>query len=1109
MTESRTEPTLTPVDFDPFADGELTTTAPTTAAQAEIWVSSQMGDDASCAYNESVTLFFSGRLDVDAMRGALARVVERHEALRTSISRDGKLLCIAASAPPVLEVVDLSSLGADERTARFAALLRATADKPFDLEHGPLFLAQLVRFGAEEHRLVLTAHHIVCDGWSFAVVFQDLGVLYSAAVQRRAPELKEAHDFSAYARAERAAEGTSDDVEAWWLERFAGELPVLDLPADRPRPPLRSYDADRVDHTLEAELVRALKKVGGRAGASFFVTLLAGFSAFLHRLTGDRDLVIGIPAAGQAAVGKEMLVGHCANLLPLRISVDPAQTFVEHLKGVRKVVLDAYDHQRYTFGRMLSGLSIPRDPSRMPLVSVLFNLDVGVEGGGLRFEGLEASYQANPRTKENFELFVNAVESTGGSSPGAGSPGSLVLETQFSTSLFDAVSVRSRLEGYEALLRTVAAGREGKIGELPVLSDAERKALLVDHNATQVALPTGATVHGLFAEQARRAPDKLAVRAGAESVTYAELAKRAHRIARRLQKSGVGPGSLVGLCVERGVDMVAAMLGILETGAAYVPMDQDYPRARLAHMLQDSGARVVVTEAAVEDAVPLPGARSPAEPRGYAELIHVDGDEVRGADATPLDVRVDAESRAYVIYTSGSTGLPKGVAVPHRAVVNFLQSMRRRPGLVEADVLYAVTTLSFDIAGLEIFLPLTTGATLVVGSREVASDGYQLAAALEEAQATVMQATPATWRLLVAAGWDGGGTRSPKLKVLCGGEALPPELARALVERAASVWNMYGPTETTIWSTCHPLTAADPRPLIGRPIDNTTVYVLDAAMQPVPPGAPGELYIGGSGVALGYLNRPELSAERFVPDPFGAQGAVGTGKLYRTGDVVRWLPSGELEFFRRNDAQVKVRGYRIELGEIEAVMAEHPAVAEAAAVLAEERPGDVRVVGYVVLRPGEEATVTELRKHLRKKLPDYMIPNAVVDLPEMPRTPNGKVDRNALKARSLEGGGRRPVAETVSPRTDSEKLLAELWQSLLKVERVGALDNFYELGGDSLLSMDVVVKLQEKAGVRIGPRVLLLESLENVARTLDDKRREQPVDAARAGAGAASRVARG
>jgi amino acid adenylation domain-containing protein len=1098
VTESRTSDTvLTPVDFDPFAGGELATVAPTTAAQAEIWVSSQMGDDASCAYNESVTLFFIGRLDVEALRGALERVVARHEALRTTISRDGKLLCIAASSSPRLEIIDLSSMAAAEKEARFAAVLRDVAEQPFDLEHGPLFVAQLVRFTPEEHRLVLTAHHIVCDGWSFAVIFQDLGVLYSAAVQRRAPELKEAHDFSAYARAERAAEGSLDDVEAWWLERFAGELPVLDLPADRPRPPLRSYDADRVDHLLDADLVRALKKVGGRAGASFFVTLLAGFSAFLHRLTGDRDLVIGIPAAGQAAAGKEMLVGHCANLLPLRITVDPGQTFVEHLKGVRKVVLDAYDHQRYTFGRLLSKLSIPRDPSRLPLVSVLFNLDVGVEGGGLRFEGLQASYQANARTKENFELFLNAVESKG----------RLVLETQFSTALFDQASVRSRLEGYEALLRTVVERADGKVGELPVISEAEREILLVDRNATQVALPAGATVHGLFAEQARRLPGKVAVRAGAESVTYAELAKRAHRVARRLQRSGVGPGSLVGLCVERGVDMVAAMLGILETGAAYVPMDQDYPRARLAHMLHDSGARLVVTEAAVEDAVP------PTD----AELVHVDGDEVRGADATPLEVAVDAESPAYVIYTSGSTGLPKGVAVPHRAVVNFLSAMRRRPGLVEADVLYAVTTLSFDIAGLEIFLPLTTGATLVVGTREIASDGYQLAAALEEAQATVMQATPATWRLLVAAGWDGGGARSPKLQVLCGGEALPPELARALVERAASVWNMYGPTETTIWSTCHLLTAADPRPLIGRPIDNTSVYVLDAAMQPVPPGAPGELYIGGCGVALGYLNRPELTAERFVADPFASPGGAGSGKLYRTGDVVRWLATGELEFFRRNDAQVKVRGYRIELGEIEAVMAEHPAVAEAVAVLAEERPGEVRVVGYVVLRPGEEATVTELRKHLRKKLPDYMIPNAVVDLAEMPRTPNGKVDRNALKARSLEGGARRPAADPVPPRTDTERLLAELWQSLLKVERVGTLDNFYELGGDSLLSMDVVVKLQEHTGVRIGPRILLLESLENVARAVDalrgqqpggQQRREQPVAAARPGAGE-SRVARG
>jgi amino acid adenylation domain-containing protein len=975
---------------------------------------------------------------------ALQDLVARHEALRGTFSADGLTFLVAEDLPLDVPLIDLSALAPADRESRFAELLATEVEQVFDLERGPLVRFRVVRHAGDDHRLVMTAHHIVCDGWSTAVLMKDLGALYS---RRRggAVELPPAEPFSAYARAQAdaatAPERASD--ESFWLERFSVLPADLDLPADRPRPRLKTYASRRVDHLLEATLVDAVKRAGARAGASFFTTLLAGFKALLHRLTQQDDLVVAIPAAGQSVGGHATLVGHCVNTLPLRTPVDGGLQFASLLRAVRTVMLDAYEHQQVTLGALLGRLPLPRDPGRLPLVSVLFNVDQALGPGALRFEGLEADFQSNPRHFENFDLFVNAVEQKAG----------VVLEVQYNSDLFDAETVRRWMGSYEQLLRSASEDPSREVGALDVLTPEDQR-LIAACNATAADYERHARVHELVEEQAGHAPDAPAVSLDGRWLDYGALNGRANRLARELRQRGVRRGTLVGLCMERSPEMLVGLLAILKAGAAYVPLDPSYPADRLAFMVQDSGMPLLVTESPLASRIPASSASMLLLDADAARIAaHADTDLPPEPEAGPEDV-------AYVIYTSGSTGTPKGVLVPHRAVVNFLASVRREPGLAASDTLVAVTTLSFDIAVLELLLPLTVGARIVLASRDVSADGGQLASLLEQTQATVMQATPSTWRLLIASGWSGG----PGFKVICGGEALPPDLAQSLVDRAEAVWNMYGPTETTVWSTVQRLAGRVETVPIGRPLANTQVYVLDPRLRLVPPGVTGELHVGGDGVTRGYLGRPELTSERFLPDPF-----VPGGRLYRTGDLARLRVDGVLEYLGRNDTQVKVRGFRIELGEIERTLAAHPGVRQAVVSAREIAPGDVRLVAYVVPRDGAGPDHDEVRRFLGQALPEYMLPQHVVQMPSFPLTPNGKIDRKALPAPTAASPR---ATEYVEPRTDAERKVARLWQEALGVARLSADDNFFHLGGHSLLASQVLSRLRRDHGVVLSFRTL-------------------------------------
>ena len=1009
-----------------------------TEAQTEIWLASKIGDTASCAFNESTSFDFRGRLQPDALRAAVRSIVRRHEALRTTFEPNGETQIVHPAMEIDVPLLDLSASPADESERALARLLADEACTPFDLERGPLLRMRLVRRAPEHHVLVATAHHLVCDGWSFDVMVRDLCAAYNLACEGR-PDTRPlpGMQISDYARWLEGTKGSAEmqAAEAYWLGRLSRDLPVLELPLDRPRPPAQSYRGSCETRTLDPDLYARVKAVGARSGATLFVTLLSAYAILLYRLTGQREMVIGMLAAGQSAVGSHDLVGHCTHLLPLRLELDPEDSFRRLLAGIKPLVLDAYDRQAVTFGTLVKRLKLKRDPSRPPLVSTLFNIDPALHG--LTFTNLEMEYAANPKCAYQFDLAFNLTADHM----------RLITAGDYATDLFDAATIRRWLGHYQRLIEDAVQDPDRPIRRLAILTAAERHMVLEDWNTTARAVPeTG--VHGLFETQAAATPDAIAVVHGDHTITYRELERRANRLARHLVAIGLKPGDLAGVYMERSIEAVTAILGVLKAGGAYVPLDPAFPADRIAFMLADSAAGIVLTDS-------LQRTDLPATP---ARIVQLDSDWTtieRQPDRPPDGIPASPDELAYVIYTSGSTGKPKGVQIPHRAVVNFLQSMAREPGMSAEDRLLSVTTMSFDIFGLELFLPLTTGARVILADRDDAMDGQRLGELIDLHAVTVMQATPSTWRLLVDSGWSGRSS----LRMLCGGEALPRDLVAPLLELGGELWNLYGPTETTIWSTVFRVRSADEPVLIGRPIANTRTHILDDAFEPVAPGVVGELYIGGLGLARGYLNRPELTAEKFIADPFRPGE-----RLYRTGDLARYRADGRIECLGRIDHQVKLRGFRIELGEIETRLKDIESIRECVAVLREDRSGDRRLIAYYVLREGADATESDLRRHLKTHLPEYMVPQHFVRLPALPLTPNRKIDRKALPAPLAEAGGDRAL---VLPRSDVERDIAAIWEAVLRCGPVGVSQDFFESGGHSLLATQVMSRINRQFDIKL------------------------------------------
>ncbi len=1024
--------------------------APLSFPQQRLWFLDQL-EPGSILYNVTRSVRLRGRLDVEALRRSLEGLVERHEVFRTTFAvvegEPRQRIAERGSIP--LPVTDLSSLSPAEREEAAARVARREEQTPFDLAGGPLLRAQLLRMSEDEHVLVLANHHIVSDAWSAGILFRELGALYGASaggVASPLPPLSIQYaDFAQWQRGADHGQVLSRQL-SYWKARLEGAPHVLDLPADRPRPPVQGFRGARETLTLSASTTAALSAFSQKEGLTLFMSLFAAFNALLSRFTGSEDIVVGSPIAGRTRPEMEGLIGCFLNTLVLRTDVSGDPSFRELTRRVREVALDAFSHADIPFEKLVEELNPDRSLSHTPLFQVMFMLQ-NAPVSDLDMEGLEVEPLPFALSTAKFDLTLSLSPAADG----------MRARAEYDVDLFDGPTIARWLRHFEALLEAALLDPDAPISTLRLLTPDEEHTILFDWNATDAPLPPEGPLSRMFEAQAARTPDAIAAVFESEQMTYGELNARANVIARRLQALGLGRGSLVAISLDRSLAMLASLLGILKAGAAYLPLDPDYPRDRIDFMIGDAPVSGLLTS---RNLVGRFGA--------FAGPVLFAGEEdpagVPTLSGENLPDTPGPEDRAYLIYTSGSTGRPKGVAIPHRALANLIGSMRERPGLSRTDVLLSVTTLSFDIAALELYLPLVTGARLVLVSREVAADAPRLLERIARHRVTTMQATPATWQLLLQGGWQGGAPG----RIFCGGEALSRDLARDLSSRCRELWNFYGPTETTIWSAMHPIGKHIPGASapIGRPIANTRMYVLDPAARPAPIGIPGELFIGGAGVALGYWNRPELTAEKFVPDPFRG----GSECLYRTGDLARHAADGTLEFLGRLDGQVKLRGFRIEPGEIESVLLQHGGVREAAVILGDGPRGDKRLFAWIVPAPGERVDPEVLREFLAGKLPEYMIPSGFVSLERLPLTPNGKVDRRALANRDTPARSER--APSVAPRNETEEALATLWADVLGLESVGVEESFFDLGGHSLLATRLMSRIRERFGIDVPLRGL-------------------------------------
>ena len=1050
----------------PVGSNESSQRFAATEAQLEVWLSSQQSVEANCAYNELSSLLIHGDLNTGHLKLAIQKVIERNAALRSTFSADGQEVIVHDDVNFEFEAHDW--IKSDRRVIPELEqqVVNRLADTPFDLEKGPLLRVVMQRFDSKFHKLTFAAHHAVLDGWSLAVFCRDLGHFYDELCGCDVKPLPPANQYDDYATSMatyfKSDEGQAD--EAFWMSQFSDSIPVLDLPTENRRPNVRGYAAKRYDFELSAKLVDKVRKVGAKQGCSLFNVMLSSFNAYVSRLSGNDDFCVGIPTAGQAAMDQAELIGHCVNTLPLRTKVDTAESFQDYMKQVRSELLDALDHQRYSYGSLLRKLAPPRDPSRPPMVSVSFNVDPVIDTSEMGFEGLEVDVVIESRNFETFDWAVNGVIQK---------DQSVQLQVQYNSDLYSTDSIQFYFAGFAAFLDGVAAKPKSLINQLPMMTIPQRQQVLVDWNETSLDYPLDATLSSEFSRQASETPNDVAVKFGDESLTYAEVETRSNQIARFLQSNDVEAGDLVGICVERSERMLVYLYGILKSGAGYVPLDPAYPSDRLQYMCEHSDLKLVLTESGLKDRVAEFNKPQIEIDDSMQDIEKLDSSPVK-SQATPADI-------CYVIYTSGSTGQPKGVQIPHGAVVNFLYAMQKTPGFTASDSVLAVTTLSFDIAVLELYLPTISGGTVVIMDSQGASDGKQIADSLADHDISLLQATPATWRLMIQAGWVG----KTDLKILCGGEPMPNDLVQPLLDRCAELWNMYGPTETTVWSAAFQIKSSDDPILIGKPIGNTQIYVLDAIGNEVPVGAEGEVFIGGAGVTLGYLNRQDLTDERFVHNRYRNPFVdYVSDRLYKTGDLARYQFDGNIQFLRRNDKQVKVRGFRIELGEIEQNIDLHSAIQQNVVIVREDTPGDTRLVAYYVARPNTSLSANELREHVRKSVPYYMVPQHFVQLDAMPQTNNGKIDYKALPSPKVENV--ETSSDQPSPSTPAELYLSGLWAEVLDSDDIGLNDTFFDVGGHSLLVMKVISQVKDKTGVKLGPQAFLMCTLQQLAEKLAD-----------------------
>jgi len=1016
--------------------------APLSFAQQRLWFLSKLEPE-SKAYNQSKAIRLKGTLDVDTLKKALDTIVERHEVLRTTLlCGDGEIPMQLLEEPrPVdLRVVDLTEQSEANLEAELQSCLVKITEQPFDLSRDLMLRAGLLRLGAEEHILLLVTHHIASDGWSSGILWRELATLYEAFSRGEPSPLPELPiqyaDYAVWQRNLLQGEVLATQL-SYWKQQLTG-LSTLELSTDRPRPAVQSYQGAKQSFVISKALSDRLQALSRKEGVTLFMTLLAAFQTLLYRYTGQEDIAVGSPIAERTRSETDGLIGFCVNTLVLRTDLSDNPTFRELMARVRKTAIEAYEYQDLPFEKLVEELHPDRDLSRSPLFQVMFTHQNASERihelPGLAVSPVEISNET-----AKFDLSLYTWDELEG----------LKVRLEYNSDLFDPPTITRMLGHFETLIHGIVSNPEQRISDLPILTSFEKQQLLVEWNSTKRDYPMDQCIHELFEAQVERSPEAVAVIFEEQQLTYRELDVRANQLAHYLIKLGVGPDTLVGICIERSLDMVVGLLGVLKAGGAYLPLDPAYPKQRLEFMLEDAAAPLLLTQQRLVEAFSTHDARVVCLDKDWEEIAQQSGESAK-SEAMPGNL-------AYVIYTSGSTGQPKGAMNTHRGISNRLRWMQDAYHLTDADRVLQKTPFSFDVSVWEFFWPLITGACLVVALPGGHQDPEYLLKVISEKKITTLHFVPSMLHSFLEAH---GIENCDSLKlVICSGEALAFELREKVFARlCVRLHNLYGPTEASVDVTSWNCECVEDRRIvpIGRPIANTQIYLLDAYLQPVPIGVPGELYIGGTGLARGYLNRPELTSEKFIPDPFTLE--VGA-RIYKTGDLARYLPSGDIEFLGRIDHQVKLRGFRIELAEIEAVLGQHPAVREAVVVSKEDEPGNKLLVAYIIPNQDAPPTVSELRSFMKARLPEYMVPFAFVVLQALPLTPNGKVDRRALP--QPDRGSLQLDRAFVPPRNTVEEVLAGIWTEVLKLDRVGIHDNFFDLGGHSLLVIRVVSRVRD------------------------------------------------
>lgn len=1041
------------VPFDSLSI-EIESVIQTTNTQLEIWTDCLLGgSNANKAYNLSYSITFKGDFVLLAFENALASTVKRHECLRASFSFDGTYMNIYKNVKIEISHDDISQLPANEQQKAKESIINEEVNSLFDLVKGPLFKVKLIKVASLENILIISHHHIIGDGLSINIILEDLSKLYSAFVENTVPKLVTPERFSEYAKKINSLIENNEykQIQDFWLNIYKDSVPVLELPIDYIRPPLRTYESKRFDYPINVKLINSLKQIGNSAGCSLATIFLAAFEVYLCKLTGQNDLVVGVAISGNRRYDMKNMIGDCANLLPLRSEVCLNISFLDYLKKRNSQLFDTFLHHQVSFGHLLQKLAIARDPSRVPMVPVTLTVDLNhnIESD-FSFFGLTYEFEINPRKYMSFEIKLHVCISK--NKP--------TLQCSYNTSLFKEETIQQMMISFEETINKLIAKQNNPINDLIKGDYLSDYSIL---NNTETPYPN-VSLTELLSKQAEKSPNNIAIEYKNNKISYGDLHIKVNQFAHYLEAHGVQSGDYIAVSYPRSPELVYAILAIIQCGAAYLPLDHEYPTKRIEYMMQDSEAKFLLTSKALSLTLPL-----------CSNTILID-DAIQSLDqyaSTKFQNYVNPENILYLLYTSGSTGKPKGAKITNRNIVNLFCALEIEPGIKETDRVPFISTISFDIASFELFFPLFKGAVLVIPDHETPKDGRLFYEMLDKEKISLVVATPTTYQMLLDAGWS----KKIPIKIWCCGEPLPTKLAMELIKRSEELWTLYGPTEVTIFSSCKQIKSEETIISVGAPIANMQYYIVDEHMNLLPPNAIGEIAIGGDGVGKGYLGKPELTAAKYIPNIFSdKKDAI----MYLSGDIGKLLPSNEVMCLGRIDHQVKVRGHRIEIGEIEHALTSIKGI-KSAIVLAKT---DI-LVAFIVVDfkfPKEIELIRLWRKELESQLPSFMVPHVFHILDKMPRTLNDKVDRKTL----LEYKSDSVTKEDYNaPRTNEEKLVAEIWQENLKKERIDIFSNFFEIGGHSIMAVNVMIKIEKKTGIRIPLSALFQHStIEKFAKLL-------------------------